>query len=229
MVLMSFWLVLALFLDQFSKKFIVELVSPGETFEVLGNFLMITNIGNTGISFGMFQGYTHILIPLVFVIIGMVFIVSLKFVKQSPWLAFAFGSIIGGALGNQIDRIFKGAVVDFIYVNGFAVFNVSDSFVVVGAFILGFHTIFVAENKDESTIEKRYDLRDRIANKVKMGAFDYYGQNKKAVKDFIGWLFDEGRNSFLLLWKNSERELPITFLQKGLQIRPFIVVQDLIQ
>jgi len=48
MILMSFWLVLALFLDQFSKKIIVELVSTGETIEVFGNNLMITNVGNLG-------------------------------------------------------------------------------------------------------------------------------------------------------------------------------------
>src|SRR6056297_3197421 len=203
MVLMSFWLVLALFLDQFSKKFIVELVSPGETFEVLGNFLMITNIGNTGISFGMFQGYTHILIPLVFVIIGMVFIVSLKFVKQSPWLAFAFGAIIGGALGNQIDRIFKGAVVDFIYVNGFAVFNVSDSFVVVGAFILGIHTIFFTEkNNDDIPVSGR-DLKTSISNVVNQGLFDHFSEVATAKKEFIGWLFNDKTDKTIVLCKEK--------------------------
>src|SRR6056297_1010306 len=191
MVLMSFWLVLALFLDQFSKKIIVELVSPGEIFPVLGNFLMITNVGNTGISFGMFQGYTHILIPLVFVIIVMVFIVSIKFVKQSPWLAFAFGAIIGGALGNQIDRLFKGAVVDFIYVNGFAVFNISDSFVVIGAFILGCHTIFATERKERLIIHQNDEVRYKIANAVNSGDFDSFGKSKRVKEEFINWLFKE--------------------------------------
>ncbi len=229
MILMSFWLVFALFLDQFSKKIIVELISPGETIEVLGKFLMITNIGNTGISFGMFQGYTHILIPLVFVIIGMVFIVSLKFVKQSPWLAFAFGSIIGGALGNQIDRIFKGAVVDFIYVNGFAVFNVSDSFVVVGAFILGIHTVFFSERKECNPLNQDNEFRYKISNAINSGIFDYFGKNNQLKEDLINWFFNESGINTIILNKSEESEVMSSFLIPNSEndASPMLFIQDI--
>ena len=225
---MSFWLVLALFLDQFSKKIIVELVSTGETIEVFGNNLMITNVGNTGISFGMFQGYTHILIPLVFIIIIMVFIVSLKFVRQSPWLAFAFGAIIGGALGNQIDRLFKGAVVDFIYVNGFAVFNVSDSFVVVGAFILGIHTIFAAENKESNSLEQSIQIPYRISNLINSGKFDYFGRIGRVKEELIKWFLNDKIDT-VILSKETDKDFLSILTNSGLQKdkKPVILIQDL--
>ncbi len=228
MILMSFWLVMALFLDQLSKKIIVELVSPGETIEVLGNFLMITNVGNTGISFGMFQGYTNILIPLVFVIIIMVFIVSLKFIRESKWLAFAFGSIIGGALGNQIDRLFKGAVVDFIYVNGFAVFNVSDSFVVVGAIILGIHTIFTAD-KEEKTLRYSKDIKNKLFSIVNKGTFDHFGKDDTIIKEFINWLFNNQKNN-IILCKKGAKTLVSSLLGAYApnDSKPLIVIQDLL-
>jgi glycyl-tRNA synthetase beta chain len=229
MKLMSFWLVFALFLDQFSKKIIVELISPGETIEVLGNFLMITNVGNTGISFGMFQGYTHILIPLVFVIIGMVFIVSLKFVRQSPWLAFAFGSIIGGALGNQIDRLFKGAVVDFVYVNGFAVFNVSDSFVVIGAFILGIHTVFASERKECKSLNQDGELRHKFSNAINSGVFDYFGKKNQIKEDLISWIFNESGINTIILNKSEACEVMPSFLNLNIENddSPILFIQDI--
>jgi len=231
MTLMSFWLVLALFLDQLSKKIIVELVSPGRTISVLGEFIMITNVGNTGISFGMFQGYTHILIPLVFVIIAMVFLVSLKFVKESPWLAFAFGSIIGGALGNQIDRLFKGAVVDFIYVNSFAVFNVSDSFVVIGAFILGVHTIFFSEKKNDHLINGQRDLKIKIMNHVNSGVYDSGIRRDLLVKEFIHWLFKNSNTEIVLMRGENEKEKEMihTFLKATINdyFSPLILIKDL--
>jgi len=230
MILMSFWLVLALFLDQFTKKIIVELVSPGETIQVLGNFLMITNVGNTGISFGMFQGYTHILIPLVFIIIIMVFIVSVKFVKQTPWLAFAFGAIIGGALGNQIDRLFKGAVVDFIYVNGFAVFNVSDSFVVVGAFILGIHTIFAAENKESKSPGQSIQIPYRLGNLINSGKFDYFGKIERVKEELIKWFLNDKIDS-VILRKEADKEFLSILSKSGLQKdeKPIVLIQDIDQ
>jgi len=229
MTLMSFWLVLALFLDQLSKKIIVEMVSPGRTIQVLGEFLMITNVGNTGVSFGMFQGYTHILIPLVFVIIVMVFLVSLKFVKESPWLAFAFGSIIGGALGNQIDRLFKGAVVDFIYVNGFAVFNVSDSFVVIGAFILGIHTIFFADKKHDHFINGQSDLKTQIMNHVNSGVYDASIKRGTLSKEFIYWLYENSEIEIMLMHKEKEKEMFNSFHTTSVKdhFLPLILIQDL--
>ena len=143
---MLFWVVTSVLLDQLTKLIVMISIEPGETIGIVGDILMFSYVENTGISFGMFQGYTNILIPLVLVIMVVVTIFALRYARQSNWLGFAFGSIIGGALGNQIDRLFSGAVVDFIYLKNFAVFNVADSFITIGAIVLGVSVLFYKED-----------------------------------------------------------------------------------
>ncbi len=203
MALMSFWLVLALFLDQLTKKIIIEYIQPYETIDVLGKFLRITNVKNTGISFGMFQGFTHILVPLVFVIIIIVFFIALKFIKKSPWLAFSFGAIIGGALGNQIDRLFKGAVIDFISVDSFAVFNVSDSFVVVGAIVLGIHTLFYSEHFTAINWTDGLSIKDGIRSRIENGFFRNTKKIKTIQNQFLFWIGESIEGNKLIVEKKD--------------------------
>lgn len=216
MALMSFWLVLALFLDQLSKKIIVEYLEPHQTINIIGDFIAITNVKNTGISFGMFQGFTHILVPLVFVIIFIVFLISLKFIRRSPWLAFSFGSIIGGALGNQIDRLFKGAVVDFLSVNYFAVFNVSDSFVVIGAVVLGVHTLFYSEHYQVIDWTDYRSITSGIANRFHNGYFRNTRKINVLQRQFMQWLTEMAGMNKIIVWKTNGDSSPDLVISNAL-------------
>lgn len=102
-------------------------------------YARILHVYNTGVSFGMFQN----LGPLFTVLIACVAAAIIYYfprVPASDWtLRLALGLLLGGALGNLIDRVTLGHVTDFIYVGNFAVFNIADACINVGVavFLLG--------------------------------------------------------------------------------------------
>lgn len=145
------------FLDQITK-ILVDSSMPLESRKVLiKNFLFIANVRNRGIVFGLFYGHREIFLA-VTVIATMVLISLLhKVYKDYNKLSFshllAYGFIVGGGLGNTIDRVWRGSVVDFIGVRFISegILNVADIFVCLGAFILIFDDIkayLVIPNRD---------------------------------------------------------------------------------
>jgi len=90
-----------------------------------------TSTVNTGVAFGLFQGYNWI-----FIIVSIIALIICVFNYKKHKLEFSF--LIGGILGNLIDRIFFGFVRDFIDLRIWPVFNIADSFIVIGALLLGY-------------------------------------------------------------------------------------------
>lgn len=135
------WLtVLTLLLDQITKQLVVKHLALFEIKPLLPN-LNLTHVYNTGAAFSMFSGAS----PLVFVAIGVaVSIGILVWMRRNPHgqvlTAISLALIMGGALGNVIDRVTRGHVVDFIdfYIGKwhFAAFNVADSAISVGAALM---------------------------------------------------------------------------------------------
>jgi signal peptidase II len=104
--------------------------------EVIPKFLYFTNIKNTGAAFGMFQSYTKILTIISLVAIFLIIILKVMLNLEFLFYNISLGFILGGALGNLVDRYFIGEVTDFISFTFFGpVFNIADSFIVIG-FIL---------------------------------------------------------------------------------------------
>lgn len=132
-------------LDLISKIVIVATVQPGEPIRVLGGLVYLSLIRNPGAAFSMATGMTWVL---ALVAIGVViFIIRMApRLRSTPW-AVSLGLVLGGAMGNLIDRIFRapgflqGHVVDFVSVFGpnaqyFPVFNVADSAITIGGISL---------------------------------------------------------------------------------------------
>jgi signal peptidase II len=140
---------LAAGLDQLVKYFIKAHLKLYEIVWVVKDFFKITYIENSGVAFGMFGGIPH---PAVrWILVGIISLASIgitvywiKNRKQSLLYDLACGLILGGAIGNLIDRIRIGRITDFLefgYKNiTFPVFNVADSAVTVG---VSFFIIFV--------------------------------------------------------------------------------------
>lgn len=132
------WLtVLTLLLDQVSKQLVAKNMQLFDEIPLLP-YLNLKRMHNTGAAFSMFSDSS----PLVFVVIGVVVSVGiLIWLRRNPrgqsLVAVALSLIMGGALGNVIDRVTRGYVVDFIdfYVGGwhFAAFNIADTAISVGA------------------------------------------------------------------------------------------------
>ncbi len=127
-------------LDVVTKILAVLLLTPGEPVSIVGDTITWTLVRNSGAAFSMATGYTWVLTLIATgVVVGIIWM-GRRLV--SPWWALGLGMILGGALGNLIDRFFRspgplrGHVVDFLSIGWWPVFNVADPAVVGGAILL---------------------------------------------------------------------------------------------
>ncbi|MFI7386902.1 signal peptidase II [Streptomyces sp. NPDC049813] len=132
--------VLAYALDLGSKLLVVAKLEHRDSIQVLGDWLQLEVIRNPGAAWGIGEAFT-----IVFTVIAAAVIVVIarlaKKLYSTPW-AIALGLLLGGALGNLTDRIFRapgvfeGAVVDFIAPKNYPVFNLADSAIVCGGILI---------------------------------------------------------------------------------------------
>lgn len=140
--------------DQLSKWLVVDTLGPAATahrFRLLGNAFAIHHVENTGVAFGFLQGQA--LLVTVLAILVVFFLVRMyRNARATSWTtAIACGLIVGGALGNLLDRVRLGYVVDFIEVSVWPKFNVADSAITIGALLLAWRYLRVegtAGNRD---------------------------------------------------------------------------------
>ena len=136
--------------DQLIKLWIRSNLAIGESLPEAG-FFRITHIHNTGAAFGLFQGQSFALIMVSFVGVVVILVYVLFFYRRFPLPnntlgRIALGLILGGTVGNLIDRLYFGYVTDFIYVgNWWPAFNIADSAVVVGVIILAYSLLGLAQ------------------------------------------------------------------------------------
>jgi signal peptidase II len=131
--------------DLVTKLLVVATISRGEDIRVLGGLVYLTHIRNVGAAFSFAEGFT-ILFTVIAVVVAVIIVRTARRLYSTGW-AISLGLVLGGAVGNLIDRIFRdpgflrGGVVDFLSVFGpdgriWPVFNVADSAIVCGG-ILG--------------------------------------------------------------------------------------------
>lgn len=137
-------------IDQFSKWIIVKQMEIGEQITLIENFFYITSHRNRGAAWGILQGQMWFFYIVTVIVIVVIIYYMTKYAKNQPLLGLSLGLILGGAIGNFIDRLFRKEVVDFfdvIIVNyDYPVFNIADSALVVGV-ILVFIATFLDERK----------------------------------------------------------------------------------
>ena len=127
--------------DQFSKVWIRSY--PEEQLISEAGFFRIIHTHNTGAAFGLFQGHSFALTIVASVGIAVILLYALFIYRRFPILEnrlgrLALGLILGGAVGNLIDRLNLGYVTDFIDIGVWPTFNIADSAVTVGVFILAY-------------------------------------------------------------------------------------------
>ena len=122
---------------------------------IIGNFLWFESTLNTGIAFSIFSGKSMQIVLIVFSSIAALFmlmlVLSKAFLKNKPE-KIMLALILGGTIGNIIDRIAFGGVRDFIYLKfiDFAIFNVADMFITITAIVLCIYVIsHISKNKEE--------------------------------------------------------------------------------
>jgi signal peptidase II len=130
-------LIVALFVvvcDQVSKALVVAQMYPGERIEIF-SLLSLERTSNSGIAFGLAG---HVPSLLLILVAAAIVVVLLLLGTQMKWRgsSIAIGLILGGALGNLLDRIFRGSVVDFIDLPHWPTFNLADVAITVGVALL---------------------------------------------------------------------------------------------
>ena len=118
---------------------------------IINNFLRIKYVQNTGAAFSLFQGHTTILILVSILLLVLVYNLMFSY-KETKLNNISFGLIIGGILGNLIDRIFFQCVRDFIDINifNFPIFNIAEMAIVFGVIILLISSFMEEKNEHSS-------------------------------------------------------------------------------
>ena len=134
-------LVLVVGLDQLTKHTIAAGIAPGETRKFLP-LVDLVHVRNTGVAFGFLSGGGALVLGFTLVALA-VLIGYLALRPERPWLWLPTGMLVGGAVGNLIDRVSTGSVIDFIKLPDWPAFNVADMSITFGVFVL----LWVLEGK----------------------------------------------------------------------------------
>ncbi len=134
LILITSFLVLAL--DQLTKYFL-----KSKTF-IITSFFKISYAENTGAAFGILEGFNLLFILVALAVIFAIFKYYKEVKKEKAYMHLAVGFLLGGVLGNLIDRIFLGYVRDFIDFSFWPTFNFADTFSTIAVFILIFYILF---------------------------------------------------------------------------------------
>lgn len=127
------------FLDQFIKYLVDKSFVLSGTKKIVGNFFSLTKTYNYGASWSLFSGMRLMLIVVTIIIFIFLLFYQKRF-KATIWSIISFSFIYGGLIGNLIDRIFRGYVIDYIKLSfgnyTYPIFNLADIFLVIGFIIL---------------------------------------------------------------------------------------------
>lgn len=126
---------LVFLVDRITKILALNYLS-GSSLKVLPGIFHLTLVFNNGAAFGLLKGWNTFFIVMSLLIIGAIFLYIRTARAKDVLLSFAAGLILGGAAGNLVDRIYFAGVVDFLDFRIWPVFNVADSCVTAGIFLL---------------------------------------------------------------------------------------------
>ncbi len=159
MVLWSLIVVLIIAVDQLSKYWVVNNIGMTDSFTVIPNVIDFVYVKNTGAAFSFLSDKTYGIVILsvisVLFCIGVIFSM-IKYKPENKLLNVSLALMISGAIGNLIDRIARGYVVDFIETTfiKFPVFNVADIAITVGAVMVIIYILFFDRTKNSEEQEK---------------------------------------------------------------------------
>jgi signal peptidase II len=133
------FIVILIIIDQISKQMIHSNFELGQTLPIINDFFHLTYVQNRGVAFGILQNKA-ILINFISIgaVLSMIWYLHLNYKKISKLEVVTWTLIIAGALGNILDRIFRGYVVDMIDFRGIwqYVFNLADAYINIGIFLM---------------------------------------------------------------------------------------------
>jgi len=163
------FIVFAIFIilfDQASKLYIQHNMHIGESIPVIEGIFHITYIENPYTAFGLFKYQTMFFVIAALISVILIILIYKKIIfKKDPFMYIPLTLVLGGAVGNLIDRVrIDGRVIDFIDFRIWPVFNFADSAIVCGMLVLLIHVLFRAPEKEEEEEwknEEKYKVEDK--------------------------------------------------------------------
>lgn len=144
--------VFIIFADQLTKFWIKAMPEDAFPITIIPNLFYIKSTTNTGIAFGMFQDRMNILIAVSIIAVVLIIFLKIKLHLDSFFFNLGMGLLLGGTIGNLIDRIVFREVTDFLSLEFFAVFNVADSFINIGFAIIA--VVLIRSNIKNNYVKK---------------------------------------------------------------------------
>ena len=145
-----FLFLILLIIDQYSKFIVHGTLNVGDTIPIIDNFFNLTYVQNRGVAFGLFQGKIDIVSILALIAIGLILFYFCKNFKKISFLErIAYTMIFAGAIGNMIDRLFRGFVIDMLDFRGIwsFIFNFADVWINIGVILIIVEHVFFNRKK----------------------------------------------------------------------------------
>jgi signal peptidase II len=137
--------------DQITKWSVIENLPLGASRPAVGNFLYLTHTRNTGGAFSLFPAGNSTFVVVALIAVGALTFAYFRYQQSNVMVSSALGLALGGAVGNLIDRMRFGYVVDFFDLHAgtnhtvWPIFNIADSAITVGIFLLAGHFLFAKD------------------------------------------------------------------------------------
>ncbi len=138
-------------LDQLTKYLAKTYLKPVGSVPLIQDVFHFTYVENRGAAFGILQNQRWLFIALTVVVSAAIVYYLFIRTPENIVLTIALSMILGGAIGNLIDRLRLGYVVDMLHFTliDYPVFNVADSFVVIGTILLAYYILFMADSGEK--------------------------------------------------------------------------------
>jgi len=125
-----------LFIDQVIKFIVERSILVGQSVHLIPGLLSLTHVRNTGAAFSLFTGFSPYLALVSFIIILGVIYLHHSFLKKGARIDIGLALVLGGSLGNLIDRLFRFQVVDYLDIHIWPVFNLADMMINLGVLLI---------------------------------------------------------------------------------------------
>lgn len=154
--------------DQFSKFMVMSSMDEGQTITAIRGVLELTYVRNDGMAWSMLAGSRWLFVVLTLVFFGLIGVMIWKKFFSAKFELICLAAIVGGGIGNLIDRIVFGSVTDMLRVplfdnriiGTFPVFNIADSFVTCGCAALIIYLIFFDRKKQQQALEDAHEAEN---------------------------------------------------------------------
>ncbi|MAG91049.1 signal peptidase II [Candidatus Woesearchaeota archaeon] len=127
---------IVILLDQITKLLIKTNFKLNQSLPIIENILHLTYVTNTGSAFGLFKGFNLFFVIFSIIVIIAIFYFINKIKNNEKLIQYSVGLLLAGTIGNLIDRILHGSVIDFIDFRIWPVFNIADSSITIGVILL---------------------------------------------------------------------------------------------